>query len=572
MKVAIYARFSSDNQNPKSIADQYRKCEERIVAEFGDTTEILYYKDEAISGTNNNRPEYLSMRQDGKEKKFNTLFVDDLSRLSRDTIESHSILKEFAYLGIRIISVADGIDTSHEGYKLHAGLKALINEEFIDALSKKTYRGMEGRAIEGKHCGGRTYGYDVVSLGEDAGSVLKINPEHAKWVQQIFEWYADGYSPRWIAATLNDMGVPSPRKGKKVPGKWCQNAIYGHVKRGTGMLNCETYIGRVIWNKRKYLKTPDGRRVPRNNPESAWKIQDQPDLRIIDDILSHRVKNRQKKIHDKSKNIREALGKDVPTGPGPKYLFSGMMACGECGASYVVVNRNEYGCSTYRNRGAAACSNDLRVRRDLIESRIFSSFKEFLFTPTHLTTFEEVVKKTMKDAIKAKQSLNDTDEGRLKDIEKQIENLINAIKMGIVTPSVQEELKTLEQQKAEYAKRINIEWHEIDQIHAVMPAIQKSFTDILNSEKPVPQEHVAKLRSRIEMILGQTITLKPKEDNSGLNAEILSRCSGLLKLSGLSDDKLNVVAGGRFGIKLQDDPDCKLDVVVYGLHRNEYSK
>lgn len=562
LKVAIYARFSSDNQNPKSITDQYRKCEEKIATEFGDTTEIFYYKDEAISGTNNNRPEYLRMINDGVDGKFEVLLIDDLSRLSRDTLESHRILKQFRFHGIRIIAVADGIDTSHEGYKLHAGLKALINEEYIDALSKKTYRGMEGRALENKHCGGRTYGYDVVSLGEDEGSILKVNPEQAKWVKQVFEWYADGYSPRWIAATLNEMGVPSPRKGKKTSGKWSQTAIYGHIKRGTGMLNCQTYIGRVIWNKRKWLKTPEGKRVARNNPESEWKIQIQPELQVIDDILWQRVKNRQKKIHEKSKNIRETLHKDAQIGRGPKYLLSGMMTCGECGANYIVVNRHDYGCSTHRNKGNAACSNNLRVRRDLLESRIFSSLKEFLFTPTHLTTFEQVVKKTMKEAIKAKQSLNDSDEQRLNEVEKQIENLVNAIKMGIVTPSVQGELRDLEHKKAEYAKRVNIEWREIDQIHAVMPEIKKSFTDILNSERPVPREHVAKLRSRLQMILGQSIRLSRQKGQNSLMAEISSQYSGLLKLSGLSDDKLNMVAGGRFGIKSQDSSDCELNVVV----------
>ena len=118
----------------------------------------------------------------------------------------------------------------------------------------------------------------------------------------------------------------------------------------------------------------------------------------------------------------------------------------------------------------------------------------------------------MTEAIKAKQSLNDSDEQRLKDIEGQIENLINAIKMGLVTPSVQDELKSLEQQKGEYAKRVNIEWQEIDHnIHTVMPDIKKSFTDILNNEKPLPQEHVAKLRSRLQMILGQIYpTLSPR--------------------------------------------------------------
>ncbi len=547
--VAINARFSSDNQNPKSIDDQYRKCEEQITSVFGTTTEILYYKDEAISGSNSNRPDYQRMIRDGIDQKFNTLVIDDLSRLSRDTLESHRILKDFKFHGIRIIAGADGIDTANEGYKLQAGIKALINEEYIDALAKKTFRGLEGRAIEGKHCGGRTYGYDSISLGEDQGSILQTNPEQAEWVRQIFEWYADGHSPRWIAATLNEKGVQPPRTGKKIKNKWSANAIYGDLKRQIGMLNCQTYIGRVIWNKRKWLKTPDGRRVPRLNPESEWQINERPDLRIIDDKLWKRVKNRQKAIREKSGNIRQALHKNARTGRGPKYLLSGLMTCGECGANYIVVNQNDYGCSTYRNRGKAACSNDLRVRRDLIESRIFSSFKDFLFTPEHLTTFEKEVKRAMANALKAKQALNNGDEDRLKQIDKEIGNLLNAIKMGIINPTVQGELNALEQEKAKYEQRVSVEVQEIDQIHAVMPAIKQSFIDILNCEKPVPVAHVAKLRSRIQMILGQNIKISPKQGNKGLIAEVQSQYSGLLKLSGLSSDKLNLVAGVGFEAK-----------------------
>lgn len=541
--VAIYARFSSDNQNPKSIDDQYRKCEERIVSVFGTDTEIIHYKDEAISGSNSNRPGYQTMISDGMDQKFSALVIDDLSRLSRDTLESHRILKQFKFHGIRIIAVADGIDTAVEGYKLQAGIKALINEEYIDALAKKTHRGLEGRAIEGKHCGGRTYGYDVVSLGEDQGSILKINEEQAEWVRQIFEWYADGHSSRWIAATLNEKGVEAPRKGKKINKKWSSNAIYGDLKRQTGMLNCQTYIGRVIWNKRKWLKTPDGRRVPRLNPESEWQINERPDLRIIDDRLWKRVKNRQHAIREKSGNIRQALHKNARTGRGPKYLLSGLMTCGECGANYIVVNQNDYGCSTYRNRGKAACSNDLRVRRDLIESRIFSSFKDFLFTPEHLTTFEEEVKKALAKALKAKEALNTGDEDRLKQIEQEIENLVNAIKMGIINPTVQSELNALEEEKAKYEKRVSVEMQEIDQIHAVMPAIKQSFIDIMNCKRPVPVDHVAKLRSRIQMILGQNIKITPKDNKEGLIAEVQSQYNGLLKLSGVSNDKLNLVAG-----------------------------
>ena len=246
-------------------------------------------------------------------------------------------------------------------------------------------------------------------------------------------------------------------------------------------------------------------------------------------------------IRDKSGNIRAALHKNARTGRGPKYILSGLMTCGECGANYIVVNQNDYGCSTYRNRGKAACSNDLRVRRSLIESRIFSSFKDFLFTPEHLTTFEQEVKKAMSNALKAKQALNNCDEDRLKQIEKEIGNLLNAIKMGIINPTVQGELNALEQEKAKYEERTSIDTQEIDQIHTVMPAIKQSFIDILNCEKHVPVAHVAKLRDRIQMILGQKIKISPKDNKEGLIAEVHGQYSGLLKLSGLSDDKLNVV-------------------------------
>lgn len=365
--IAIYARFSSDNQNPKSITDQFRKCEEKIRSIFGKDIEAMIFSDEAISGSRIDRPDYQRMIEAGSKGVFNVLVVDDLSRLSRDNLEASRLLKVFVFHGIRIIAVADGIDTDNEGYKLQAGIKALINEEYIDALSKKTFRGLEGRAIGGKHCGGHVFGYDIVKLGDDEGSVLRVNEDQAKWVQQIFEWYADGHSPRWIAATLNEQGVEPPRTGKKIKNKWAANAIYGDIKRQTGMLNRQTYIGRVIWNKRKWLKTPDGRRIPRLNPESEWQINDQPDLRIVPDALWKRVKMRQKAVSEKSKNIRTAIHQNARSGRGPKYFLSGLLTCGSCGANYIMVNKHEYGCSTYRNRGAAACHNALRVKRERLK-------------------------------------------------------------------------------------------------------------------------------------------------------------------------------------------------------------
>ena len=74
-----------------------------------------------------------------------------------------------------------------------------------------------------------------------------------------------------------------PDTGEQVRGP---STIYGNWRRGTGVLNNELYIGRLVWNRLRYLKDPDsGKRASRLNPESEWIVKDVPELRIVDDGL-----------------------------------------------------------------------------------------------------------------------------------------------------------------------------------------------------------------------------------------------------------------------------------------------
>jgi DNA invertase Pin-like site-specific DNA recombinase len=75
---------------------------------------------------------------------FDVLLVDDLSRLSRDHIESAQTIRTLKFAGIRIIRVSDGADTSRDGYKLETGLRGLMSEWYLDDLGKKTHRGLMG--------------------------------------------------------------------------------------------------------------------------------------------------------------------------------------------------------------------------------------------------------------------------------------------------------------------------------------------------------------------------------------------------------------------------------------------
>jgi hypothetical protein len=86
-----------------------------------------------------------------------------------------------------------------------------------------------------------------------------------------------GRPPRWIAAELNRLRVPSTSGGT-----WAASAIYGHEKNGTGLLCNELYIGRYLWGRSQWVKNPDtGRRKRVLPPASEWVVTQLPELRIV---------------------------------------------------------------------------------------------------------------------------------------------------------------------------------------------------------------------------------------------------------------------------------------------------
>jgi hypothetical protein len=125
--------------------------------------------------------------------------------------------------------------------------------------------------------------------GEPVRGLRSIDLDEAATVVWIFERYADGLSPVKIADELNARGVPGPR-GRR----WQDTAIRGHRNRGSGILNNQAHIGRIIFNRLAYRKNPaTERRVSRENAAEMHVVHEVPSLRIIDDSLWQRVKMRQ---------------------------------------------------------------------------------------------------------------------------------------------------------------------------------------------------------------------------------------------------------------------------------------
>jgi DNA invertase Pin-like site-specific DNA recombinase len=387
MRAVIYARFSTDLQSASSLDDQVRLCREPIERDGHELVQV--YKDRAVSGATLMRQGIQALMQDTVRGDFELVYAEALDRISRDQEDVAGVFKRLCFADVKIITLSEG-----EIGELHVGLKGTMNALFLKDLADKTRRGLRGRVELGRSGGGNSYAYDVVrSLRADGTAQAgerRIDLAKADIVRRIFREYSQGLSPRTIAKRLNRDGISGPTGAP-----WGPSTINGNRKRGTGILNNEIYIGKLIWNRLRYVKDPiSGKRRSRLNPEKDWIIKAIPELRIVGQELWEAVKARQAAT---TRDTRpDARNKAFWEQQRPRYLVSGLMKCGQCGASYTKYGRYRFGCAAARDR--ATCNNHLTIHIGEIEAAILTGLEEHLMNPA---LFEEFARSSWPRSIEA---------------------------------------------------------------------------------------------------------------------------------------------------------------------------
>jgi site-specific DNA recombinase len=459
MKVAIYARYSSDNQRNASIEDQFRVCRE--YAKRQGWKVVKEYSDAAISGATLLRPGFQAMMQSALRKEVEGVLAESLDRFSRDQEDTAGLFKRLTFAGVSIVTVAEGDITF-----LHIGLKGTMNAMYLSELADKTRRGLRGRVENGKAGGGLCYGYKVVRRFEN-GEVSKgdreIVEEEAEVVRRIFRDYAAGVSPKQICKTLNKEGVPGPQGAL-----WGPSTIHGNPKRRNGILHNEMYVGRLVWNRQRFLKDPDtGKRVARPNPESAWIIKDVPALRIVDDETWKAVRDRYATVQRKWSAAAKTSFNQFRR---PKYLFSGLTKCGQCGAGFIVHSREMLGCFGARDRGT--CTNTLRTSRLDVESRVLSALQTKLLRKDFFEEFcREFTKEMNRLRMEQRAGLNAA-KRELTKVETRRKKLLDLMLDDVVpTAEGKEEMLGLT------ARRDELQ-HQIKVAHEPPPLLHPSMADL----------------------------------------------------------------------------------------------
>ena len=359
-RAVIYARYSSDLQSDASIEDQVRLCEERLKSD-GNTL-VQVYQDRAISGGSvQNRDGIQRLMEAVRLGGVDLVMAEALDRLSRDQEDIAAIYKRLQFAGVTLTTLAEG-----EISELHIGLKGTMNALFLKDLADKTRRGQRGRVEQGRIPGGKSYGYNLVHSLKEDGQVERgqrtINQEEANIVRRIFSEYVVGNSPRKIAASLNADQIPSPRGGQ-----WNASTINGNQKRRNGILNNELYLGRITYNRQRFVKDPDtGKRRSRPNPETLWVITHVPELQIIDQETWDKTQSLKQRYSSHQGNKRQTK----------KRLLSGLVKCGSCGGSMTIVNRQRYSCSTKREKGT--CDSPAGIQAKRLEARVIDGLKNIL--------------------------------------------------------------------------------------------------------------------------------------------------------------------------------------------------
>ena len=359
MRAAIYARFSSDLQDERSIVDQVALARKYADSRSLVVTEV--YQDAAISGASTiNRPGLLRLLTDAAAAKFEIIVTESLDRLSRSQADIATLYEKLTFHGTRIETLADGSVS-----EIHVGLKGTMSALFLKDLAQKTRRGQIGRVKAGRIPGGKSYGYDIVKDASEERGRRTINEAEAEIVRRIFRLYAEGKGPLAIVADLNREGVAGPRGGR-----WNASALLGNPKRGNGILNNELYRGTIVYNRQRFIKDPaTGKRVARENPEREWLRQDVPELRMVDPDTWDRVQAR--------RAIRG--GTQLHHRRRPKRLLSGLLKCGCCGGAYAIVQDERMRCSTLNN--SRACANTRTIKTGEVENRVLIALRKHLLAP-----------------------------------------------------------------------------------------------------------------------------------------------------------------------------------------------
>lgn len=355
IRVIIYARYSTDEQNKASIADQIEYCKQVLRDNGYTNVRIETDHDEAISGEVFSRPGIDRVKAGLQQRKWDLLIAEDASRLYRDETFGMQLVNLAVDQDVRVICINDDVDTEDENWKdeLHEALREHRRaNKFTRKRIKRAIKALweMGAAVCILRSGYIRTPSVPAALGEPAKGPFfdAVDPQWLSVIIAIFEKVAMGAPPWAVAKFATEMKLPKTVNSLK--SEWTEHNI-------KNMIRCTQYRG---WDRHRVSEI---RRMHTTGLKRAidcddiWE-RDMPHLRIVSDDLWYRAN---KAIDDRKTTDNHKKGADHPLYGIPRDSRSplaNVIDCGLCGEKMIVAaGRHESG---YRCR--ASCFGECRNR------------------------------------------------------------------------------------------------------------------------------------------------------------------------------------------------------------------
>ena len=374
----LYLRLSRDDGDKEesgSITGQ-RELLRDYISQHPELREYAIRIDDGFSGSTFERPGFQKMIEDVKAGRTDCIVVKDLSRFGRNYLDAGEYIEKiFPFLGVRFIAVNDNYDSLGEKKSsddLIIPFKNLINEAYCRDISMKIRSQLEIKRKNGQFLGSfAAFGY---LKDEQDKNKLVVDQYAADIVRDIFKWKLEGISPQDIAGALNKLGILSPMEYKRSLGMKYTTSFKTSAKAAWSagtvirILKNPIYTGVLIQGKETTPSYKVHKRIAKD--KSEWTVIEDSHEAIIAGIDFDSVQKVLKCVTRRSPDDK-AVG-----------LFSGMLFCGDCGASMVrkTVPAGEkkyvyYVCSAHKQD--KSCSPH-RMRDTALEEIVLDSLRQHI--------------------------------------------------------------------------------------------------------------------------------------------------------------------------------------------------
>ena len=310
LRVTFYARVSTEKVEQQGSLENQIQYYTEFIQKNPNWTHIYGYIDEGISGTSTyKRDSFLRMIADAQRGMFDFIITKEISRFSRNTLDSIQYTQELLENNVGVLFQNDNINTLDSDSEFRLVVMAGVAQDEVRKLSERLKFGFRQSIKNGRVLGNnRLWGYDKKDCK------LTIVQEQAEAVKQIFELYATGqYGLRSLSQELTRRGYTS------LQGNVFNTSTIGHI------LQNPKYKGWYCGNKTQSLDYRKKKTAFLD--ESEWVSYPDPNIPAI---VSEEVWDKANALFKQ----RSARSKAYGVGYQSRYPYSGKIICGKHGTSF----------------------------------------------------------------------------------------------------------------------------------------------------------------------------------------------------------------------------------------------